>query len=174
MRIDINPGDASWEAARPLLDIVWSPDIMARLAWRHIVWAHADARVLVSDGDIATPIICHVGLYSRQAIWNDTPVTIGGIGGVATHPERRKQGHASAAIAAGIARFRQSDADFGLLFCEPHNFAFYRGLGWHQFEGEVYAEQPEGRVRFAAMTPFVFDLRRSPRSGVIDLRGLPW
>ena len=63
---------------------------------------------------------------------------------------------------------------FGLLFCEPHNFAFYQSRGWHPFTGEVYAEQPEGRVRFEAMAPFVFDFSRKPRQGVIDLCGLPW
>ena len=40
--------------------------------------------------------------------------------------------------------------------------------------GEVYAEQPQGRVRFDAMAPFVFDFTRKPRDGVIDLCGLPW
>ena len=36
------------------------------------------------------------------------------------------------------------------------------------------AEQPEGRVRFDAMAPFVLDFTRAPRDGVIDLCGLPW
>ena len=43
-----------------------------------------------------------------------------------------------------------------------------------RFKGEVYAEQPQGRVRFEAMAPFVFDFTRKPRDGVIDLCGLPW
>jgi len=68
----------------------------------------------------------------------------------------------------------RAGADFALLVCEPHNFAFYRGLGWRQFDGELFCEQPGGRVRFAAMTPFVFDLRLAPPGGAIDLCGLPW
>ena len=64
--------------------------------------------------------------------------------------------------------------EFALLFCEPHNFAFYEARGWQPFTGEVYAEQPEGRIRFEAMAPFVFDISRAPRDGVIDLCGLPW
>ena len=51
---------------------------------------------------------------------------------------------------------------------------FYQARGWHPFKGEIYAEQPEGRIRFDAMAPFVFDFTRAPRDGVIDLCGLPW
>jgi len=29
-------------------------------------------------------------------------------------------------------------------------------------------------VRFDLMAPFVFDIRRAPRQGVMDLCGLPW
>ena len=43
---------------------------------------------------------------------------------------------------------------FAMLFCEPHNEAFYQARGWHAFKGEVYAEQPEGRIRFEAMAPY--------------------
>jgi aminoglycoside 2'-N-acetyltransferase I len=63
---------------------------------------------------------------------------------------------------------------FALLFCEPHNFGFYQSRGWHPVAGEIYAEQPEGRIRFEALAPFVFDFARAPRQGVIDLCGLPW
>ena len=63
---------------------------------------------------------------------------------------------------------------FALLFCEPHNFAFYQSRGWQPFTGEIFAEQPGGKVRFEAMAPFVFEIRRAPRQGTIDLCGLPW
>ena len=26
---------------------------------------------------------------------------------------------------------------FALLFCEPHNVAFYQARGWHPFNGEI-------------------------------------
>ena len=54
------------------------------------------------------------------------------------------------------------------------HWAFYQARNWHAFEGEVYCEQPDGRIRFEAMAPFVFDIRRAPRQGVMDLKGLPW
>ena len=100
---------------------------------------------------------------------------IGGIGGVSTHPDARRKGYASVALNAAVQTLRdRQDAQFGLLFCEPHNAPFYRARNWQAFTGEVYVEQPEGRVLFTAMAPFVFDLKRAPRRGTIDLCGLPW
>lgn len=65
-------------------------------------------------------------------------------------------------MGVAVAELRDKEgADFALLVCEPHNFGFYRRLGWRQFIGDVFAEQPEGRVRFDVMTPFVFDMRLS-------------
>ena len=174
MRIDISPGNSSWEAAEKLLDIVWSDEVMETVAWRDVKWAHADQRVMVREDAPPHELVCHVGLFTRIALWNDREVTIGGIGGVATHPDKRGGGFATAAMQTAMQCFAREDKDFAVLFCEPHNYAFYRNLGWHQFEGQVLAEQPQGRVRFEAMTPFVYDLKFAPRNGTIDLRGLPW
>ena len=100
---------------------------------------------------------------------------IGGIGGVMTHADHRRRGYASVAVDAATRTMRdREDVQFVLLFCEPHNVAFYQSRGWHPFAGEIHAEQPKGRIRFDAMAPFVFDFRRVPRQGVIDLCGLPW
>lgn len=174
MQIDISSGDATWEDVRLLHELVWSPAYMATRHWRDVVWAHAHLRVLVRETDSAS-VVSHVGLYVREIVWNDRTVTAGGIGGVMTHPDKRAMGFASAAMGRAVDHFRTvAKADFALLFCEPHNFDLYRRLGWHEFTGEVYAEQSSGRVRFDAMTPFVHDLTLAPRSGVIDLRGLPW
>lgn len=174
MQIDISSGDATWEAVRPLHELVWSPAYMATRLWGNVVWEHAHLRVLVREADSAS-VVSHVGIYVRTILWNDKPVTVGGIGGVMTHPDKRAKGLASAAMACAIDHFRDvTKSDFGLLFCEPHNFALYRGLGWQEFQGDVFVEQPSGRVSFKAMTPFVYDLTLVPRTGTIDLRGLPW
>ena len=51
---------------------------------------------------------------------------------------------------------------------------FMSGGGWKPFDGEIFCEQPQGRVRFEAMAPYVYHLKRAPPTGVIDLCGLPW
>jgi aminoglycoside 2'-N-acetyltransferase I len=173
IEIDVLNGDASWPLAEPLLNAVWSPDIAENRPWGHIKWAHADLRVLIEapSGGLA----CHVGIYFRTVTWNGRQFHIGGIGGVSTREDCRRRGYASIALNAAIQTMRDNEGvQFALLFCEPHNFAFYQSRGWHPFAGEIYAEQPEGRIRFDAMAPFVFDFRRAPRQGVIDLCGLPW
>ncbi len=174
IEIDVVNGDTSWALAEPLFDAVWPPDVVAKLPWGHIKWAHADLRVLIEapEGGLA----CHVGIYFRTVSWNGRQFHIGGIGGVATRADCRRHGYASIALNAAIQTMRDHEVvQFALLFCEPPNFAFYQSRGWHPFTGEIYAEQPAEKIRFEAMAPFVFDLkRRAPLQGTIDLCGLPW
>ena len=174
IEVDILNGEASWPLAAPLLDSVWSADVMQTKPWRKVKWAHADLRVLIDAGD-GSGLACHVGIFFRTVTWNGRKVHIGGIGGVATREDCRGLGYASLGLEAAVHTFRANEAvRFALLFCEPHNQSFYEARGWHRFAGEIWCEQPEGRVRFEAMTPFVFDVIRAPRQGLIDLCGLPW
>ena len=173
IEIDVLNGSASWPTAEPLFNAVWPPDVVEKLPWAHVKWANADLRVLIEapSGGLA----CHVGIYFRTITWNGRKFHIGGIGGGATRADCRGQGYASIALNAAIQTLRDHEAvQFALLFCEPHNFAFYQSRGWHPFTGEIYVEQPGGKVRFEAMAPLMFDLKRSPRQGTIDLCGLPW
>jgi aminoglycoside 2'-N-acetyltransferase I len=173
IEIDILNGSKSWPIAEPLFNEVWPRHVVEKLSWGHIQWGHPELRVLIEgpSGGLA----CHIGLYFRTVSWNGRKYHVGGIGGVMTKPEHRRQGYASMALDAAIQTLRDHEAvQFALLVCEPHNIAFYQSRGWHPFAGEIYAEQPQGRVLFEAMSPFVFDLKRAPRQGVIDLCGLPW
>jgi aminoglycoside 2'-N-acetyltransferase I len=174
VEIDILNGDQSWSLAETLFNTVWPKAVVEKLPWGHIKWADADLRVFIDapEGGLA----CHVGIFFRTVSWNGQRVHIGGIGGVATHPDCRRRGYASLALNAAVQTMHDHDAaQFALLFCEPHNFAFYQSRGWQRYMGDIYAEQPQGRIRFKAMSPFVFDLkRRAPLRGTIDLSGLPW
>ena len=157
IEIDVLNGDASWPRAEPLMKAVWPRHVVEKLPWGHIEWAHADLRVLIdAPEDAAQPgLACHVGIYFRDAIWDGRKVHIGGIGGVSTRADCRGRGYATLALNAAIRTLRDHEAvRFAMLFCEPHNEAFYQARGWHPFKGEVYAEQPEGRIRFEAMAPY--------------------
>jgi aminoglycoside 2'-N-acetyltransferase I len=173
IEIDILNGNASWPLAEPLFNAVWPPEVVARLPWADLLFADADLRVMVQ----AEPqgLVCHVGIHRREVTWNGRKVRAGGIGGVLTHADFRRHGFASMALDAAIQTLRHEGAtDFALLFCEPHNVPFYTSRGWKPFDGEIYAEQPEGHIRFTAMAPYVHGLKREPLKGVIDLCGLPW
>ena|SRR5207245_1971068 len=174
IEIDVLNGDASWKLAEPLFDAVWPPHIVATLPWAGVAFAHADLRVLVRDE--ADELVCHVGIYHRKVTWNGRKLYAGGIGGVLTREDARGRGYASIALNAAIRTLKDArSVDFALLFCEPYRAPFYIARGWKPFDGEIYAEQPDkGRGRFEAIVPHVFDLRRAPRQGEIDLCGLPW
>lgn len=174
VEIDILNGDQSWSLAETLFNTVWPKVMVEKLPWGHIKWADADLRVFIDAHE--SGLACHVGIFFRTVSWNGQKIHIGGIGGVATHPDCRRRGYASVALNAALQTMHDHDAaQFALLFCEPHNFEFYQSRGWQPFIGNIYAEQPHGRIRFEAMSPFVFDLkRRAPLRGTIDLCGLPW
>ena len=173
IEIEVLNGDASWQAAEALFDEVWPPQVLKTLPWGNIVFAHADLRVLVSEQ--SGEVVCHVGIFRRAVIWNGRNMRAGGIGGVATREGFRRRGYASIALEAAIQTLKdEGSIDFALLFCEPHHAPFYERRGWKPFDGEIYAEQGDGRARFTAIAPHVYDLKRTPRRGTIDLCGLPW
>jgi GNAT superfamily N-acetyltransferase len=172
-RIEVMAGDAGWAHAAPLLSAVWPPEVVATLPWKDVVWAHADWRVLVFDH--AEELIGHVGIFLRNATWDGRDVKLGGIGGVATRADCRRQGVASAAMRRAAREMQDiHGVDFALLFCEQRHAPVYEKLGWSKFAGDVFVMQPQGRVRFDVTDPFVLDVELVPRDGVIDLRGLPW
>jgi aminoglycoside 2'-N-acetyltransferase I len=172
MRIELVDGDGSWKYVEPLENLVYPPEVVAKLVWRDVQWAHADKRVLVWHGE---RLICHVGIYLRAGLHDGVPVSIAGIGGVQTHPDRRREGIAGRALGRASDFMRDDHAsDFGLLFCEPHNDGFYRHLGWEKFDGVVLAEQHAVSAPFTLMGTHVLKGRILPRSGTIDLCGLPW
>ena len=151
---------------------------MEKLSWGHVKWAHADLRVLIDAPEESSK---SPGSPAMSASISVPPPGTGArsisAASAGLRPARiaADKGYASVALGAAIQTMRDHEAfKFALLFCEPHNFAFYQARGWHKFTGEVYAEQPEGRIRFEAMAPFVFDFTRAPRDGTIDLCGLPW
>ena len=174
IEIDVLNGDTSWKRTEPLHTAVFGrPDRRDSCHGAISSGRTRSLRVLIDapEGELA----CHVGIYFRTIDWNGNKIHVGGIGGVMTREDCRGRGYASLALAAAIDTIRANEAArFALLFCEEHNVAFYRARGWEPFDGEIWCEQPTGRIRFDLMTPFVFDIKRAPRQGRIDLCGLPW
>jgi aminoglycoside 2'-N-acetyltransferase I len=173
IEIEVLNGAASWPMAEPLFSAVWPPDVVEKLPWGRFAFAHPEWRVLVQ----ADPegVVSHVGVQRREVTWNGRKMRAGGIGGVLTREDTRRRGYASIALNAAIQTLKDEGAtDFALLFCEPHNAPFYIGRGWKPFDGEIYCDQPGGRIRFDAIAPYVYKLKSAPLRGVIDLCGLPW
>jgi predicted GNAT family N-acyltransferase len=165
--------DHQTQALERLWSAVYPPEVLATLPSLSLTWAPPQWSVLVWDQD---ELVTRVGLVVREIDQDGVIKRIGGIGGVMTHPDRRGQGLAGMALHEAAKRF---DTDFqvayALLFCRSQLIALYERYGWRLFQGELFVEQPQGRIAFADHNPMTLDILESaPQQGTLDLRGLPW
>jgi hypothetical protein len=152
---------------------VYPPEVVATLPGRFFTWASPQWSVLLWDED---ELVSRVGLLTREIISNGETKSIGGVGGVMTHPTKQGQGLASQAMREASRLFDEElKVAYALLFCRPHLVEFYKRLRWNPFEGQVFVEQPQGRIEFSVNGAMVLDVKEpAPLSGLIDLNGLPW
>ena len=139
-----------------------------------IEWAKDDWSVLARlDGQV----VSHVGIVERIGTVEGQPVRLGGIGGVATLPDRRRHGYAEAALRTA-AEFMRNElrVEFGLLICGDQMMPYYGKLGWQLVEGPLMFDQPKGKVTFGDSTKImILPCGTSDwPPGVIDLCGPPW
>ena len=83
--------------------------------------------VVVNDKVVSTSRV-----WERRMWVGASLVTVGGIGGVCTHPDYRGVGYASALMRDTIGYLRTIGCDLGVLFTIIPE-AFYRQLGWTSF-----------------------------------------
>lgn len=168
----LSPGEQA--ALQALGNAAYPSDPAAPQPGRGREWAGPTYRVLVwhPDGRLAA----HAGLLVRDALANEQPVRVGGIGGVVTHPDMRRQGLAAAAMTHAVDFFRDlGDVDFALLVCAPRLLAYYAHLGWRQFGGRLIVHQWGETEEFTFNRVMAYPLRSSSMpEGVIDLLGPPW
>jgi GNAT superfamily N-acetyltransferase len=160
-------------AIAKLRGTVYPPEVIATLPDRFFSWAAPQWSVFLWEDD---EIISRVGMFVRRIVSNGEEKTIGGVGGVMTHPSREGKGYASQAMREASRRFEADlKVSYALLFCHPHLVAFYKRLGWKPFEGKLLVEQPGGKVEFSVHGPMVLDIKEpAPFGGSLDLNGLPW
>lgn len=168
-----NVSETQTVALNRLRAVVYPPEVLATLPGISFSWASAQWSVFVWDQD---DLIARVGLVVREIVDNGVAKKIGGIGGVMTHPNRQGQGLASLAMREASRHFIEDlDVSYALLFCRPHLVEFYKRLNWKSFQGQVFVEQPQGKVEFSANGVMVLDVKEeAPVQGVLDLNGLPW
>jgi len=165
--------DRQNKALQQLRAAVYPPEVIATLPGRLFTWASPHWSVLVWEQE---ELVSRVGLLVRDVLQDGRPKRIGGIGGVMTHPSKQGQGLASHAMRAATERFdTELGVDYALLFCRPHLVPFYSRLDWKPFQGEVYVDQPQGKIEFSANGAMLLDgTERAPLAGSLDLNGLPW
>ena len=151
-------------------------DCLRRAFWGlidyHYQWSGADWHVMVHvDG----ALVSYLAIVERVGAVNEQPVKLGGVGGVATLPEWRGRGLASAAMGKAAAFMNNElSVEFGLLLVDEATAPFYRRLGWELVPGPLVFDQPGGKVTFPDLTMVLPFAGRVWPQGTIDLRGLPW
>jgi len=165
--------DRQKHGIQQLRSVVYPPEVLATLPGVAFTWASPQWSVFLWDED---ELVSRAGLLAREIISNGEAKTIGGVGGVMTHPARQGQGLASQAMREAARLFDEElNVLYALLFCRPHLVEFYKRLMWKPFQGTVFVEQPPGKIEFSANGAMVLDVKeKAPLIGSLDLNGLPW
>ena len=111
--------------------VAFNPDGHERY-WQYIKgdnsYRPSQTRVVVVNGSVVSTL----RVWERRIRLGASLVTVGGIGGVCTHPHYRGVGYASALMRDTIDYLQTTGCDLGVLFTIIPE-AFYRQLGWTSF-----------------------------------------
>jgi len=107
-----------------------------------------ERRALYEDGRPVTTVKHYPFTITVRGDW----VHAVGLGGVATRPENRHQGHVRVVVRESLAEYREHDWPFALLW--PFDHPFYRQFGWgrlgsigrFEFEPEAVASVTDHRL----------------------------
>ncbi|MEM6283289.1 MAG: GNAT family N-acetyltransferase [Chloroflexota bacterium] len=177
MRVDNTPEPLASEIGRRNREIF--PDVGPdAIDTRGIQWTPGEWCVVVYNND---EFGAYAEVLQREILVGGQPVTVGGIGGVMSLPHMRGLGLGKAAMRALTDYIcTEMNADAGMLYCAPHNVAYYQSLGWHhitrqityhQYDGTHVIDMRGGTDDNALVLPcgdFVFP------TGDIDIRGQLW
>ena len=127
--------------------------------------------LLHSDGQLAG----RLGVLDAKVSVGGQIIRVGGIGGVATKPEFRHRGVASAMLARA-AEFMESDlrVEFGLLLCRHEVSPLYAKMGWVIVVGPTTFTRAEVTSTYPYDTMILPLAEKTWPSGPIDMLGLPW
>jgi GNAT superfamily N-acetyltransferase len=120
-------------------------------------------------------LIGRIGIVKRKIRVGNSTIWVGGISGVATSPEWRKQGVASMLLRKTADFLAEVlNTEFGLLVCRDEMAPFYMKNGWEKIEAYTYFMQESGRYRYKQTSMTLRCKERNWPRGDVDLCGLPW
>ena len=90
-------------------------------------------------------------LYYLDAYLQDGFGTVGGLGGVATPPEHRRQGYVRQLLRSALREYREADVDAVTLW--PFSVPFYRDHGWGIANKYTTYELPPEQLAFENEPP---------------------
>lgn len=170
-RADFSRSDT--EALRQLKEAVYPADEEGEWEGASREWSTPQWGVFVRDD--AGNLVSYTGVVRREGSLDGHPVSIGGVGGIATHPRHRGRGYAALGMGRALDYLAGRDTDFALLVCREELVPYYEGLGWRLFTGTVLDTQFGVTGTFDFNLVMVGDLNSTaPETGTIDLRGPAW
>lgn len=135
-------------------------------------WRDADYYALLNvDGKPAG----RLGILDAKVSVGSEIVRVGGIGGVATKPEFRHRGVASAMLSRA-AEFLKDDlaVEFGFLLCRHEVSPVYAKMGWIIVPGPTEFTRAGVRALYPNDTMILRLTAKAWPVGRIDMLGLPW
>jgi len=146
------------------------------LTWpgRSLEWTSPDWYVRARDS--TGRLVSVVGILIREGTYDGRPVRIGGVGGVKTHPDARRQGCATQALARAAEFFlTEPDVAFAVLVCDRELLDYYDHRGWSEFRGTLMIRNRQAIAAFTIASVMTRPIKAAePRDGTIDLCGPPW
>jgi GNAT superfamily N-acetyltransferase len=137
-----------------------------------VQWAAHDWMAL---GWLDGELVSQLCLLKREIRIGTGRVWIAGVGGVATHPQRQKQGLASQLMRASETFMRDEiRVPFGLLVCADETRPFYEKNDWKFVADEVIFIQNDEQKKLKTCVMILLLSDQSWPPGKIDLCGLPW
>jgi aminoglycoside 2'-N-acetyltransferase I len=129
--------------------------------WHHTVGGlHLLA---VEDGEV----VAHAAVVARTLVARGRALRTGYVEGVATRPDRRRQGHA-VLVMREANRVIHQGYQLGALSDGSGIPGFYERLGWEHWQGPTFVAAAAGPLRTAADDDSVMVLR-TPATGDLDL-----
>jgi aminoglycoside 2'-N-acetyltransferase I len=135
-------------------------------------WRSADYYALP---DRAGQLAGQLGVLDTKVSVANQFIRVGGIGGVATKPEFRHRGVASA-ILSRAAEFMKNDlgVEFGLLLCRHEVSPVYAKMGWIIVAGPTTFTRGGVNATYPNDTMILPLAEKTWPPGPIDMLGMPW
>jgi aminoglycoside 2'-N-acetyltransferase I len=151
---------AELEALRRLLDQAFGGRF-GEDDWRHTVGGRH--LLAVEEGEV----VAHAAVVARTMVAGGRRLRTGYVEGVATRPDRRRQGLAVLVMGAANRVIRQGYR-LGALSDGSGIQGFYERLGWERWQGPTFVATAAGPLRTADDDGSVLVLR-TPTTGDLDL-----
>jgi predicted acetyltransferase len=120
-------------------------------------------------------LIGRIGIVKRKIRVGNSTMLVGGISGVITSPQWRKQGVAGMLLKKTAEFLSEGlNTEFGFLICRDEIAPFYLKNGWETIGASTYFMQGSERYRYTQTSMILRCKERYWPQGDIDLCGLPW